>query len=51
VTLPLIIIAMLLLAGGLAIGGVYLLTSPAWAMLAAAVVLLGYAIVLRAGLA
>lgn len=49
-TLALFVSLLLLLAGGLAVGGVYLLLGLAWAMLAAAAVLLGFAIVLRMGM-
>lgn len=48
--LALLVIAILLIAGGLAVGGVFLLVGPGWAMLAAAAVLVGYAWLLRMGL-
>jgi len=41
-----LIVALLLLAAGLAVGGVYLLAGEAWAMLAAAVILVAFAVVL-----
>jgi len=49
-TLALLVILMLLAAGGLAVGGVYLLAGVAWAMLSASLVLLALAVLLRMGM-
>jgi len=49
-TLALLVILLLLIASGLAVGGIYLLVGLAWAMIAAAVALAAFAILLRMGM-
>lgn len=49
-TPALLVILLLVMAAGLAVAGVHLLAGAAWAMLAAAVILTAFAVLLRLGM-
>lgn len=48
--LALLVIALLLAAAGLAVAGVYLLLGLPWSLIAAAVILVAFAMLLRTGM-